>query len=60
MTQGREEAVVILEGEAGVSVNGTVFHAAEKSLVYIPPETSHDLRNTGNTLLRYIYIVVPV
>jgi mannose-6-phosphate isomerase-like protein (cupin superfamily) len=60
VTSGREEAIVILEGEAEVSVQGApAFRSCAKSLVYIPPETPHDLRNCGKELLRYVYIVVP-
>ncbi|MFH1398373.1 MAG: cupin domain-containing protein [Candidatus Omnitrophota bacterium] len=60
-TQGKEEAIIVLEGEADVYVEGAfVFTAGKESLVYIPPETNHDIRNSRNQKLRYIYITVPV
>ncbi len=42
-TEGKEEAILILEGKAEVYVAGElVFTAEQDSLVYIPPETNHD------------------
>ena len=49
-TSGREEAIIILEGAAQIICEGRlVFCAAKDSLIYIPPETNHD-----------IYVVTPV
>jgi mannose-6-phosphate isomerase-like protein (cupin superfamily) len=60
-TEGKEETILILEGKADVYVEGQLVFTAEKeSLVYIPPETSHDIKNSGDGRLRYIYIVAPV
>lgn len=61
VSSGREESVIILEGCADVFVGGVkVFTAAEGTLVYIPPDTRHDIRNSGGSCLRYVYIVAPV
>lgn len=60
-TADREEAIVILEGSAEVVINGEpVFAAGGHHLVYIPPQTPHDILNTGTLPLRYVYVVAPV
>jgi mannose-6-phosphate isomerase-like protein (cupin superfamily) len=61
ITGGKEEVIIILEGEADVYVEGALkFKAGKDSLVYIPPETSHDIKNSRSQNLRYIYITAPV
>lgn len=60
-TEAREEAIVILEGKASVYCEKELLFTAEaESLVYIPPETNHDIRNEGEERLRYVYVVTPV
>lgn len=60
-TSGREESVIVLEGEAEVFIDGgKLFTAGERTLVYIPPDTRHDIRNAGPGCLRYVYVVAPV
>jgi mannose-6-phosphate isomerase-like protein (cupin superfamily) len=60
-TDQREEAIVILEGTAEISLGRQAPLNAEKDyIVYIPPNTPHDVKNTGTDLLRYIYITSPV
>ena len=60
-TEAREEAIIVLEGSAEIVVGGkAVFTAAARNLVYIPPETTHDIRNSGEGPLRYVYVVTPV
>ena len=60
-TDSREEAIVILEGCAQIIAGGAVSATASAGqLVYIPPHTDHDLRNSGNGILRYVYVVAPV
>jgi mannose-6-phosphate isomerase-like protein (cupin superfamily) len=57
-TENREEALIILEGEARISFDGRAeVSAPAGSLVYIPAQTRHDVRNEGPGLLRYIYVV---
>jgi len=61
VTDEREEAVLVLAGEAAVYINQTLAFCAEReSLIYIPPETRHDIKNNGTNVLRYVYIVTPV
>ena len=60
-TTGREEAIIILAGRAAVYCAGKLFTSAgADSLVYIPPDTRHDIRNEGGEILRYLYVVTPV
>jgi mannose-6-phosphate isomerase-like protein (cupin superfamily) len=60
-TEAKEEAVIVLEGEAEVYCEGKVlFTAQEHTIVYIPPETNHDIKNSGDKPLRYVYVVSPV
>jgi len=60
-TELKEEAVIILEGEAEVDCAGKIiFTAQEHSLVYIPPETNHNIKNNTDKLLRYVYVTAPV
>jgi mannose-6-phosphate isomerase-like protein (cupin superfamily) len=60
-TQGKEESIIVLEGEAQVFCEGRMLFVAPKdSLVYIPPETEHDIKNSAAGLLRYVYVVASV
>ncbi len=60
-TEAKEEAIIILEGEAEVRCAGKiVFTVKEHNLIYIPPETNHDIKNNADRLLRYVYVVAPV
>ncbi len=60
-TEAKEEAIVILAGEAEVFCGGKLlFTARENNLVYIPPETSHDIKNSGDKTLKYVYLAAPV
>ena len=60
-TGDKEEAIVILEGTLQVCLDGKPSLAAGRDhLVYIPPHTDHDMKNTGMVAARYIYVVSPV
>ena len=60
-TEAKEEAILVLEGEAQVFCAGKVlFTVKERNLVYIPPETDHDIKNNGAKPLKYVYVVSPV
>ena len=55
------EVLVILEGRGELWFRDfPSLAAAEGHLLYVPPETVHDVRNTGTAALRYLYIVAPV
>ena len=56
-TKNKEEALVILQGQAQVSYGKRFGIKVKKnSFVYIPPKTDHDLKNTGKGILRYVYL----
>jgi mannose-6-phosphate isomerase-like protein (cupin superfamily) len=57
-TKTNEELLVLLEGE------GTFILSASRQLkmeagcvLYCPPGTEHDVKNTGLGILRYIFVV---
>lgn len=60
-TTGRnEEALVILSGRGEALIEGQPGHPFEAPmLVYIPPATRHNVINTGDALLEYVYVVAP-
>jgi len=57
-TGHHEEMLVILEGEGKMLFDdGTTLALAANHVLYCPPDTGHDVLNTGPGVLRYIYIV---
>ena len=59
-TKHYEEALIILEGKGEAHSEGNEPLAIEAGcLVYIPPHTEHNIKNTGTTPLKYIYLVTP-
>ena len=53
-----EELVIVLEGQGEARPAGhppMIFEAGDA--VYVPPETDHDMANTGKDILRYVYVV---
>jgi mannose-6-phosphate isomerase-like protein (cupin superfamily) len=60
-TGSKEEAIIILQGKGELSCNGEILATAEEnSLIYVPPGTRHDVKNTGTGVLKYVYVVSPV
>jgi quercetin dioxygenase-like cupin family protein len=60
-TGKNEEALVILHGSGAANVEGhTDVPLSASRLVYIPPGTKHNVTNTGNELLEYVWLVAPV
>jgi mannose-6-phosphate isomerase-like protein (cupin superfamily) len=55
-TGKNEETLVILHGLDGSKKVSFTAPAA----VYIPPQTHHDVLNTGKEPLEYVYVVAPV
>ncbi len=60
-TEAREEMIIFLEGKAQVYLGGKpkVF-VQEKQVLYIPPHTEHDIKNSGEKDLHYVYVVSAV
>jgi quercetin dioxygenase-like cupin family protein len=57
-TEGFEELVIVLEGQGEMRVTGLepmVMDAG--TAVYCPPETEHNVVNTGIEPLRYVFVV---
>lgn len=57
-TDGYEELVVVLEGcGLMISEDGNETPIDQEHFCYCPPHTGHDVKNTGEEQLRYVYIV---
>jgi mannose-6-phosphate isomerase-like protein (cupin superfamily) len=57
-TEGNEEMLVVLEGDGVLECEGcSRLGMAGGQIAYVPPETRHNVFNTGTSPLRYIYIV---
>lgn len=60
-TKDREEVLVFLAGRGELLIAGKErFNVGEGKVSYIPPQTPHDVRNTGEEPLVYVYCVTPV
>ena len=60
-TECYEELVIILEGEGLFLLNeGKQLAFNADSVLYCPPNTQHNIKNTGSTPLRYIYVVAKI
>lgn len=60
-TGPNEEALTILQGSGAANIEGqgdVPFHA--RMLIYIPPDTRHNVTNTGNQVLEYVWVVAPL
>lgn len=56
-TKNYEEMLVILSGTGKLKITGGTSLVLKKNVVtYCPPNTEHDVINTGKTPLRYIYV----
>jgi len=60
-TKNYEELIIILQGQATVQVKDRTTVTIEAGQAfYCPPETEHDVFNSGDEPLQYIYIVAEV
>ena len=60
-TKAHEEVLVVLDGQGTARFgDGTSLQIRGGQLVYIPPHTTHNIVNTGDKALRYIYVVAPI
>jgi mannose-6-phosphate isomerase-like protein (cupin superfamily) len=56
-TNNLEEVLVILKGSGSLIINNEASLDFEKDTVlYVPPRTSHNVKNTGKGMLEYIFI----
>jgi len=63
-TGKNEEALVVLHGKGNALIEGPSgvqpgLPFAAPALVYIPPDTRHNVENTGSDPLEYEYVVAP-
>jgi mannose-6-phosphate isomerase-like protein (cupin superfamily) len=59
-TGKNEEELIILKGRGEVLIEAQPARAfVSPGLVYIPPETRHNVANTAQELLEYVYVVAP-
>jgi len=60
-TGAHEEELVILHGKGEAEIEGrSGMPIGEGMIAYIPPETRHNVKNTGTAELEYVYVVAPV
>ncbi len=61
-TKAHEETLVFLSGKgtALIGKEQKAYEIGEGKIIYIPPHTTHDMKNTGTEPLIYIYCVAPV
>lgn len=59
-TEDREEQLVFLQGQGTAEIAGEKLPVGVGKICYIPPQTEHNIRNTGSQPLVYIYTVAPV
>ncbi len=59
-TKDHEELLVFLAGQGVVHIGGGEdLRVGLGKVAYIPPRTLHDVENTGDKALAYIYCVAP-
>ena len=58
-TRGNEEMLVFLSGKGTAIIAEEVYEVDRGRVIYIPPQTSHDIKNTGAEPLVYVYCVAP-
>jgi len=57
-TKDNEEAIVVMAGRGEFKIiEGSTFEMHPYCVIYCPPNTEHEVTNTGTDTLRYIYIV---
>ena len=57
-TGANEEALVVFSGTGEMRLgDGTVLNLKPYVVAYCPPQTEHDVFNTGGEPLRYVYLV---
>lgn len=57
-TGQHEELLIVLEGQGEMSFkDGSKLDVKANHALYCPPETEHNVTNTGRSVLRYVYVV---
>jgi len=58
-TGQNEEVIVVLKGRGVLRADGGEHELSEGYVAYIGPGTEHDIQNTGDGPMAYIYVVAP-
>ncbi len=59
-TGEREELLIILKGRGEFLISGEEpVPIQNKQFFYCPPDTEHNVLNTGTSILKYVYVVAP-
>ena len=59
-TAKNEETLVVLHGQGEALLDdGKKLMFTAPAIVYIPPQTHHEVLNTGKEKLEYVYVVTP-
>ena len=58
-TKGNEEILVFLQGKARVVLGSEPVMMEAGQILYVPPQTEHEVHNDGPEELRYIFTVAP-
>ena len=59
-TEQNEEALTILHGNGVAKIEGHAdLPLRSNMLAYIPPNTRHNVTNTGPEFLEYVWVVAP-
>ncbi|NOY05554.1 MAG: cupin domain-containing protein [Chlorobi bacterium] len=57
-TESFEELVVVFRGRGEMRIkDGAILSIGPERLAYCPPNTTHDVVNTGTSKLQYLYVV---
>jgi len=57
-TEHHEEILIVLDGQGEMRFHdGSKLELKAGTALYCPPETEHDVWNTGTATLRYVYVV---
>lgn len=59
-TEDKEEQLVFLQGQGTADIAGEKLPVGKGKICYIPPQTEHNIFNTGAEPLVYIFCVAPV
>jgi mannose-6-phosphate isomerase-like protein (cupin superfamily) len=59
-TEDKEEQLVFLAGRGVAIIGDEKIQVGKGKVCYIPPQTHHNIKNTSDEPLIYIYCVAPV
>ena len=59
-TETNEEMLIFLSGQGQADIGEKTFLVGAGKIIYIPPQTIHNIVNTSDEPLCYVYCVAPV